>query len=114
MRAPRFTLRVLMIGVAFAALATWGDSLYRRSVELDAMATKHWTNLLNLSDSVGRRMGGRRNAFAYRLTLPDKAKREIGIRWYDYEEHMFLKYRRAARLPWLPISPDPPPPAEPW
>jgi hypothetical protein len=48
------------------------------------------------------------------LTPAGKAKHDDLMRLLNYQERMFNKYRRAARLPWLPIDPDSPPPAEPW
>jgi hypothetical protein len=30
--------------------------------------------------------------------------------WYEHHRSLAAKYRRAARCPWLPVSPDPPEP----
>jgi hypothetical protein len=111
---PRFTLRALMIGVAIAAVASWAQSLRRRSAEFSANADRHWANLIELSGSKGRSITARRRILVHAVGGPENAKREIGMRWLDYEERMYFKYRRAARLPWLPIGPDPPPPAGQW
>ena len=101
MRAPRFTLRVLVIGVAFAALATWGYSLGRRSAECAAKANGHWANLVKLSGNDGRSMG-HRGFLVHPVGGAENAKRELRMQWIDYEERMYFKYLTSGALALAP------------
>jgi hypothetical protein len=108
----RFRLHTLMMGVAVAALATWGCLLLqRRSAELEAKATRHWNNMIYVDDEISR-IGGTWNIFLKPRTADEEAKRARYLRRLDYEGHTFLKYSHAARLSWLAVGADPPPPAE--
>jgi hypothetical protein len=111
MRRPRFRLRTLMIVTSIAGLATWGYVLLeRRSEEFAAHATRHWNNLIYLDDRI-RGIDGHWNNFVMCRTANEETERERYLRRLDYEGRMFLKYSHAARLPWLAVGSDPPPPA---
>ena len=45
------------------------------------------------------------------LSADAKAELDTLLRLVRYHELMSKKYRSASRSPWLPVAPDPPPPA---
>ena len=110
MKRPRFTLRVLMIAVAVAALVPWGYTLGRRSVAFAAKAqeceSKAEKGLIPLRASGF----GPPNDAEIQLI---KRHNEWNERFKEHHRRLALKYRRAARFPWLPVEPDPPEPARP-
>jgi len=115
MEPPRFkfTLRSLMTAVAIVALMAWGCMLWHRSAEFAAEASEHGvrcsiheTNVTLIDFQRGRWYPGNLNAHDPRRILHEQ--------WARYEDRMYRKYRRAAFLPWLPVSPDLPAPLDPW
>jgi len=89
MISGRFRIRTLMIAVAVAgaALGAW-IWIERRRTEFIERAAAHQRWVI-----VGCRV------------VPRWALRKS-----DYHEALAGKYRAAARRPWLPVPPDPPPP----
>ena len=67
--------------------------------------------MIYFDDEISR-IGGTWNIFLKPRTADEEAKRIRYMRRCDYEGRMFLKYSHAARLPWLAVSADPPPPDE--
>jgi hypothetical protein len=112
MKTPRLNLRTLMIVVAVVALEGWGFSLLRWSEMLGAEATRHefelWKakrNLFAESHEYDLYLDGWRRK--QRLTPAEAASIATWKRVIDYEDFMIQKYRRAARVPWYRIDPDP-------
>jgi hypothetical protein len=114
MGLPRFRLRALMIAVAILALLAFGESMRRRRGRYRVLAEYH--ALSERSYAMFARM--------YRETLPfptdepgaalspaARAKAERAEAGGAYHAAMRRKYEHAARSPWLPVEPDPPPPA---
>jgi hypothetical protein len=93
MRLPRFTTRRLMVLVAVAGLAMGvALELRRRSEFFQRIAQAHAERAVeNLWGILG----------------PDA---DSASRKYVYHNGLSQKYKRAARYPWLPVPPDPPPP----
>jgi hypothetical protein len=129
MKRPRCTLRVSMIAVAVVALMSWGYALWRRSADFDAKARQFESRLL---PKISRLGGLGLKEYAYIAGENEYSASELaqlmsilpGIEYYkqhseyllrlrEYKNSMARKYRRAARRPWMPVDPDPPPPAAP-
>ncbi len=87
----RFTVRWLMVVVAIAGGMFFGYRLHRRSEAFQLRA--EWEFRLAEVDERAGFHGERPN-------------RE----WWDHHRAMWRKYGRAARYPWLSVSPDPPDP----
>lgn len=97
MRLPRFRIRTLMVAVAIAALAigSWAIVERRRGRFLQ-IASYHKDRSVSI------------RAVDY-LGMSDEAQTQ----WTDIENwhiQMTEKYEKAARIPWLPVGTDPPPP----
>lgn len=87
---PRFTIRWLMVLVAIVGVLQWALEMRRRSAEFREREHRAWGTLMNQSgDNVHSP-----------LTYPR----------YQYQSALFHKYHRAARYPWLSVTPDPPAP----
>ena len=106
MPLPRLRVRTLMVAVAVAAGACGFIELGRRRAVYRARA-KH---------SAGTEALIRGGAWGYRL-VSDRFGREHRVidradlrALATYHAVMKRKYERAARYPWLPVAPDPPPP----
>ena len=111
MKTRRFTVRMLLIAIALAALATWGGILWTRSATFAQKAREHqgrrWFQEINLATL-------RLNAQRFDPEGEDAgnfqaqcARLERSLR---YEDELYQKYDRAARFPWLTPTPDPAPP----
>ena len=86
MKRPRFTLRWTMVAVAIAGLACGAKvNMDRSAVFAKRAAAWSWTEI---TEARGRRRPGMREHF----------------------QRLADKYERAARYPWLTVSPDPPEP----
>ena len=95
MRLPnsRFTVRRMMIAVAFvAAIMSW-FALQRKAERFQQRAASH-----------GRKAEEARDAMAMGIYDPALTKH------FRYHEDMQRKYDRAVLKPWLFVSPDPPEP----
>jgi hypothetical protein len=99
MKRPRvrFTVRTMMVLVAVAGLTSgvvvWHGRMRRLSALYEMRAAIYITNHISWNHT--REMRERKRP---------KSARE---KWRD---EMAEKYTRAARYPWLPVEPDPPPP----
>jgi hypothetical protein len=91
----QYTLRWLLLLIAFSALICW--MIVRRRHFLD-LASYHEMRLSR--DSSGRSPFIREGSGVYREGGPSTAE------WHGA---MAQKYRRAADAPWLPLPPDPDP-----
>src|SRR5262245_21410608 len=101
MRLPQFTTRRLMVLVAVVAVSLCGARLWSRSVEYERRAAKHAAAAARLL------------AWQIFPEEDDQGMRQMGEHaWRLGRYHATLKqtYERAARYPWLPVPPDPPPP----
>jgi hypothetical protein len=106
MRLPRMTTRRWMIAVAVVGLLMGGAVVgYRLMLWHDsflALATDHGhTGFLYRFLREDLCLGEARAESAEQAALGRRAA---------YHEALAEKYRRAARYPWLPVEPDPPPP----
>jgi hypothetical protein len=120
MKAPRFTIRFLMIVVAVSGAAVWGFTLWRRSTAFAASAAVHQSRLSFARRNLLDEHTENRWELSHDPYLPRRFKTTFtsddmsGIAHYErvvaYEERMYRKYVRAARLPWLPVEADPPSP----
>lgn len=118
MRAPRFRLRTLLVGVAVAGLVLGGSALARRSREYRAKAADHFAAFqvytyisMFLEDSKPFRLSDLNPAyhrFLHRGMIPLDLGHIDAIRYYH--RALAEKYRWAADRPWWPISRDPAPP----
>jgi hypothetical protein len=112
---PRFTIRLMMVLVAVAALALSVGVTRRR------MANLSFTYLARATEYQSKAEVARVSALESeylsqhgRTPDPKYAQRGIGYRRLSaFYLTMKRKYERAATQPWLPIAPDPAPPAEP-
>jgi hypothetical protein len=98
MRVPRMTTRRWMIAVALTAVLSGGLDLYRRSVDLAALAEMH--DLMARKSWTRGSLVGPRGAIGH-VEYPTPLT--------DHHTRLRDKYRRAAARPWLPVAPDPPP-----
>jgi hypothetical protein len=103
MRLPhvRFTIRMLMVGLAAAALLMGYVAMERRRAEYRRLALQHRRHLPML---------GRWELFdaaAQRAYEEEQARTDPRKAWHL---RMADKYRRAAERPWLVVAPDLPPP----
>jgi hypothetical protein len=109
MRLPRFRIRTLMIAVAVVATMSWVAVRLRQRSE-----RFYWESL----SMEGRRIEWAAGAELYEYDcnraadpLPDDVRGAIRHRRRaNYYLALQRKYRDAARRPWLPVPPDPPPP----
>jgi hypothetical protein len=91
MRLPRFRLRTLMVAVAVAAVVL---GLGARSLAFRQRAECCRTRFEPVCGE-------------YRPETPAEIAED---RRRTYHAHLWAKYERAARYPWLPVWPDPPEP----
>jgi hypothetical protein len=100
MHLPRMTTRRLMIAVAAIGLTLGGAvEVYRLAYRLrlrydDFLDRAQWHSGIVFTWNAG-----------WRNTPSGATSRRIA-----YHAAMAEKYRQAARRPWLPVEPDPPPP----
>lgn len=101
MHLPRFRLRTLRIAVTVAALAlaVYAD-IERRRAYFQAVVRHHWEMVA--ANSIIHKTG-------YQTSYePGPSLRNC--QRAAYHRGLVNKYRQAARRPWLPVAPDPPPP----
>ena len=115
----RFTVRRLMVAVAVVGIAFYGLVLWRRSAEYRRLADE--AERSEMKAIVGAKQA---DAVAARFRrMPEKVTSEgvnLQSRYSAEGTHLRrlsqdrarakIKYRRAARYPWLPVAPDPPEP----
>jgi hypothetical protein len=87
LRKPRMTVRLPLVLVALAGLAT----------EAGLIGWRAWSHRKRAADHARYLMSGR-------SFISDSSELR---RWHD---QMRRKYERATSRPWLPVEPDPPPP----
>jgi hypothetical protein len=111
----RFTVRRMMVAVAFAGLvlapAAWGirllgyaEGFRRQSARMQArerrdfMACRYWRDAAETNRALGV------------AAEKERANAAHFERLAGYCGSLSRKYERAARYPWLPVEPDPPEP----
>jgi hypothetical protein len=96
MRHPRFRLRTLLILVAVVAVAIGAKVMRRRRAKFRSIAeTCIW------AEELSRGLAS---------SAPDKAAEDRYGRLSAHWAAQGRKCEHAARYPWLPVAPDPPPP----
>jgi hypothetical protein len=114
MKPPRIRLRSLMIIIAISAIATWGYTLWRRSAEYASKAEQCEVEVFMYKENLDRIDYEEEAPFHNRKRTSFSEEETIKRNQYEhllrYAERLGRKYRRAARFPWLPVEPDPPPP----
>src|SRR4051794_10012723 len=102
MRPPRFGLRTLMIIIALLGLflgsVAWLVRMGRKAAQLRQIAQRHAIAEAANHVRVYRRWNGH--------MMHDEAPGPKSA----YHAAMRRKYEHAARSPWRPVEPDPPPP----
>ena len=93
MKAPRFRVRTLMLGVVLVAIAVWVGLLARRSATYRAISVQHALEAASLEDCMG---------------YPEPG--DIVRRRADYHARLRDKYLQASRRPWLILDDDQPVP----
>jgi hypothetical protein len=114
MRLPRmrFTVRRLMIAVAFLALFLGGWVwMERKSARFSDLANWHHSQITCIFDGCM----GADGEFVYEATsLPQRdGDPPVSLRQQridTWHRQISMKYWAAARRPWLPVEPDPPEP----
>jgi hypothetical protein len=106
MRRLTFRLRTLLVAVALAAILLWGALLAFRSISYafwaKAVARKRDAYQADIVALERRRATG--------LTAREAELLAYGHRMMEYLARQQARYAHAARSPWLPVEPDPPPP----
>jgi hypothetical protein len=125
-RLPRFRLRTLMIAVAAVAVIGAG-TIYGRARIRQVQAAQHTARAMRWRNAEAIASEGLTRVDQYALNARDagdvvefadwsaRAKLWLAdiVRYRKLAEHyqrLGEKYDRAARYPWLPVPPDPPPP----
>src|SRR4051812_42601210 len=104
MRLPRLTTRRLMVLVAGAALFLGAVRLWQLRVAYRGLMAAHATNEARFRD---------REIWVIRISRSANiSQQQVDYSWKRVSYHAALrrKCERAARYPWLPVPPDPPPP----
>src|SRR5271156_5583940 len=100
MRVPTLRIRTLMIAVAVLGIAFGGlaglQRMDQRRQRLRALARNHLVNRLAMEGLVAR-PAAKADTERYRMRA-------------EYLHALNLKYKYAARHPWLPVWSDPPEP----
>jgi hypothetical protein len=110
MPLPRFRIRTLMIAVAVVAVALSSWSLRGESRRRRARAIRHVQEAELASTLVGDYYAGR---VVFRDGMTPERAEELAARLersIPFHAAMAEKWAEAADHPWLPVSPDPPPP----
>ena len=106
MRRFNFRLRTLMMAVALVALLLCGGLLAIRSV-----SHAFWANgVAKKRDAYRVDLQALERRAAKGLTAQEAEQLAYGHRMMEYLADQQARYERAARSPWLPKEPDPPPP----
>ena len=99
----RLSVRLLMVLIAFAAVAMAATVMARRSGEFRALAEEQ-ADAEQLSLSYADEARG---------PTGDRQRVARGEQMAAYHRALRVKYEQAARHPWLPVEPDPPIPEPP-
>jgi hypothetical protein len=106
MRRLNFRLRTLLMAVALAALLLWGGML-----AIPSITSAFWANAVAQKRSAYQAdVLALERRPAKRLTAKEAELLAFGHRMMEYLARQQARYERAARSPWLPVEPDPPPP----
>jgi hypothetical protein len=122
MRLPRvrFTVRQMMVAVAFVAVVTGATVIVRRHriyrvraafhAQQEQVAAKRWRywsqEAAGLSGPAGNRSPPRSDQERERaVVIVNYSRNRVA-----HHARLRVKYERVARYPWLPIDPDPPSP----
>ena len=104
MRPPRMTTRWWMIAVVVVG---WACMLEHRRRSFTALAAYHQSKLAVMEVDIETSKGIRRHWYldqtGYAMTADE-------LKAAEWHKPLAEKYRHAARYPWLPVEPDPPPP----
>src|SRR4051812_8359590 len=99
---PRFTVRSLIVLVAVAAITSgvlvYVERMKRLSQQYRERALNHYWQEMTIGT-------GQKSGYNGKVLSPDPS----GL--VSYHAQLREKYERAARYPWLPVEPDPMPPA---
>jgi len=114
MRIPRFRIRTLVIavavvGVGFALLVRRRDFQQRCWYE-SALAWDASSRATNRYMEVGAFRTNKANERIIDPALERDEQAQQFRRLVDFHDRLAGKYEHAARYPWLPVPPDPPPP----
>jgi hypothetical protein len=119
MQLPRMTTRRWMVAVAILATGVWSWEIARRANRYRALAAAMQERELVARDAVGLSAGAAQFK-GCDFTIPEafdpetarlSAYSERYRRLLFHYRRMRQKYEAAARCPWLPVEPDPRPPA---
>jgi hypothetical protein len=109
MRLPRMTTRRWMIYVVVVALSVAGEQMRRRAVQYRRQAERHAKIELACRQAAARLPLMKPSDFRFYCgTMVRDLLRTP--RLAAYHADLRCKYEYAARYPWLPVEPDPPPP----
>lgn len=105
---PQMTTRRWMIAVAIVSLLLAGEVTRRRWATLSAEYTWRFT-LHSLTADIARNVAAE---YASRKPRNEGSEETIAaaLRSAQHYDRLARQYERAARRPWLPVPPDPPPP----
>src|SRR5262245_36624811 len=112
MRFPRFRIRTLMIAVVVAGLILGGLEISRRRAMLLALAESHMAEermhrlSVEAATNEAEYEASQRSLAGERLW---RERAEYNAREASRHGQMAKQYLQAARSPWLPAPPDPPP-----
>lgn len=98
MPRPRLTVRTLMVAVAVVVVLIGPPVvLIRQAARFDRLAGYHLNRLVT-----------------YEGQRPSRSPSKVSanLKMADHHYALYVKYARAARSPWWPVDPDPPPPSE--
>ncbi len=117
MRLPRMTTRRWMVVVAISAMviaaSLWVSRALLRAQEYRRLAIVH----LAFGNLCFGEAGEYRYAADHSRASDRRDRDELQmieahqLKLANYHHDMARKYEHAARYPWLPVEPDPPPPA---
>ncbi|MDR3633755.1 MAG: hypothetical protein P4L84_07955 [Isosphaeraceae bacterium] len=114
MPLPRFRIRTLMITVAVVSLVLYGHHLWRLSRHYSDLAWRYERRAFGYQEEIAMS----EDFFEYQRKLEwmrrpvfegsiEQVRLQKTALW---QFHLAERYLRAARRPWLPMPPDPPPP----
>ena len=118
MRFPRMTTRRWMVLVVVAGVAFWTPGLVATFLTRRGLAAIYGARAQalrsvaqTLAPSVAKADELAARDTRYKITAADdrRALERCGA-MADYNAALRRKYKRGARYPWLPVSPDPPEP----
>lgn len=113
MRLPRLTMRCLMVLVAVAAFLLWSYQVSQRWVDC-RNKVEHYGTVSAMQAAQANELRQQARLWRSRGSTSQATEADSDAehleKWSAYDAAMKRKYERAARSPWLPVLPDPPPP----